>query len=139
MIIPTSAVKTTSTITRGFISARKSGSRAAQLDREANCSPATEIAVLFIVVCSAPKVNIRETMLGANFDESPASYPLDAGRIRIIQRGEGYCVGLVVFVSDNIISSTQRPNPLGAGRRAAFLVGGAKLVSERICPRSRGS
>ena len=40
-------MNTASSITRGFISETKSGSRAAKRDREGNCGRETEIAVVF--------------------------------------------------------------------------------------------
>jgi len=48
MIIPTSAVKTASTITRGFVSVTKSGRRAANRDPEGDCRRDTGIAVVFV-------------------------------------------------------------------------------------------
>jgi hypothetical protein len=49
IIIPTSAVKTASAITRGFIGATKSGRRAVRRDREGNGRRETKIAVVFMV------------------------------------------------------------------------------------------
>jgi hypothetical protein len=49
MIIPTSAVKTASAITRGFINATKSGNRVSQREREGNGRRRIVIAVVFMV------------------------------------------------------------------------------------------
>jgi hypothetical protein len=61
MINPTNAVKTASDITRGFMSARKSGKRVIALDREGDCRRATRIAVIAIgQTLSAPQTGFRE-------------------------------------------------------------------------------
>jgi hypothetical protein len=46
---PTAAVKTARTITRGFVSAMKSGTRAVSPDHEGNCGRETGNAVVFML------------------------------------------------------------------------------------------
>src|SRR5262249_24382958 len=50
IIIPTNAVNTASTITRGFINAMKSGTRVARLEREANQTRDNGKTAVFMVI-----------------------------------------------------------------------------------------
>src|SRR5215468_8628609 len=60
---PTSAVKTASDITRGFINATNAGSRAAKLGREANQGGDKVIAVVFMVDSSTEVALAKVTCL----------------------------------------------------------------------------
>ena len=106
MIIPTSAVKTASAITRGFINATKSGRRVSQRERAGNGRRRIEIAVVFMVSSlnandlafgevnnllhgvrrDSPKKprRLNRRRLGrAQFDDLECGDPLHAGRARL--------------------------------------------------------
>jgi hypothetical protein len=56
IIIPTNAVNTASNITRGFMSARKSGTRVATPERDRTCARIKEVGVIFMLNFFQPKI-----------------------------------------------------------------------------------
>ena len=88
IINPTSAVNTASTITRGFISAKKSDRRVVNRDDEGNCSCWTGIAVVFMINHSRCRRYTREIRTRVDVVQSRALGDPPNGGARRASKGD---------------------------------------------------
>src|SRR5580704_7951409 len=88
IVKPTSAVKTASNITRGFISAKKSDRRAVNRDDEGKYGCRTETAVVFIVNSSRRQRYPREVHTRIDVVQSRASDDPPNGGVLAASKGD---------------------------------------------------
>src|SRR5271165_3092603 len=89
MIIPTSAVKTASAITRGFASVTKSVRRAANRDPEGDCRSDTGIAVVFMANSLSANTCLKKSTRGG-FGEAQFHNLESRGLLRVGGAGRAY-------------------------------------------------